>query len=120
VDTPNGVHGTDFTWSWNFVSGHGYVPVKGAEPTPGPTPPPTNDGLEARVAVLETKVAQLETDIKYLAQVFPTDQHIEAICRKMLKEGLEVITKVHSGTWHSHGATTTIKLFGETIEVSTT
>src|SRR5215204_4565260 len=30
-DKPGGVHGIDFLWDWDYLSGNGYVPLAGAD-----------------------------------------------------------------------------------------
>lgn len=62
-DKPGGVHGVDFIWSWDYVSGNAYVPICDG----GVTPVPPTD-LEARVTTLEAENKKQAEDIKKLQE----------------------------------------------------
>lgn len=76
-DAPGGTHGVDFVWSWDWVAGHEYSPVRGATggvvtqpptaPSPGggTQPPPSGGGLtEAQVkAMIDAAIAPLQAQI---------------------------------------------------------
>lgn len=105
-DTPGGVHGTDFTWTWQYQDGNAYVPVTGAEPTPIPPTPPSSD-LEQQVKILTLRVDNLEGRVKTLEEAPPSsgvtmEQVIELIGRTVADGRTQPTGNVL--TKHSHQA----------------
>ncbi len=90
-DAPGGTHGVDFVWTWDWVAGHAYSPVRGAEgggavqplTVPGAgTQPPSGGGLtEAQVqAMIDAAIAPLRAQIA-----------------KQLKIGDKIALRINSG-----------------------